>query len=279
MTGERHVEVRAFMKNISLVKEETNRNGWSRLDVTLPEEVLTYFRSEAINRKQQEVESFGRDTLRSISYLDILKCGFRFEQPYIDLLESNWMNEVVNELLTPASIMYDFFFLLNNDGDDPKHNRNNFHRDQSYFGGARCSLMFLIPLVDFTEEIGPTEIIPGSHLIESKPSDEFCEAHLMKIIARAGDVIVFDPSVWHRAGTNATKQWRPAIIVRFQLPFLKRPIDLTSVYRTEAEGASDILRKILGFNCQESDSLEDNLFHGKTFAKGQYDNLRNIYYK
>ena len=101
----------------------------------------------------------------------------------------------------------------------------------------------------------------------------------MKIIARAGDVITFDPSVWHRAGTNTTKQWRPAIIVRFQLPFLKRPIDLSSVYRTEAENASPILRKRLGFDCQEVNSLEDNLIHGKSFAKGQYDNLKNLYYK
>jgi len=267
------------MKNISLVKEEINRNGWSKLNIALSEETLAYFRSEVVNRKQQEVEAFGKDTLRSMSYLDILKCGFRFKQPYIDLLESIWMNEVVDELLTPASILYDFFFLLNNDGEDPNHNRNNFHRDQAYFGAARCSLMFLIPLVDFTDEIGPTEIIPGSHLLEAKPSDEFCEAHLMKIIARAGEVIIFDPSVWHRAGTNTTKQWRPAIIARFQLPFLKRPIDLASVYHTEAEFASVVLRKRLGFDCQESDSLQDNLFHGKTFAKGQYDNLRNIYYK
>lgn len=267
------------MKTLSFIKEEVTRNGWSKLDFFLPEETLNYFRAEAMSRKQKEVESFGEETLKSMSYFDILKCGFLFQKPYIDLLESDWMNRIVDDLLTPASILYDFFFLLNNDGNQPRHNRNNFHRDQAYFGAARCSLMFLIPLVDFNEEIGPTELIPGSHLIEHKPSDDFCEAHLIKIIAPAGSVIVFDPSVWHRAGVNTTAKWRPAIIVRFQLPFLKRPIDLASVYCEDAKNASPLLRKRLGFDCQEADSLEDNLIHGKSFAKGQYDNLRNIYHQ
>lgn len=267
------------MKDISLVKEEMVRNGWSKLGVVLPDEVLNYFKSEAISRKRHDIDVLGEDNLKAMSYLDIIKCGFKFEKPYVDLLESEWMNSIVDNLLTPASILYDFFFLLNNDNSQQKHNRNNFHRDQSYFGGLRCSLMFLVPLVEFTEEVGPTEIISGSHLIESKPSNEFCEAHLVKLIAHAGEVIAFDPSLWHRAGSNKTNQWRPALIIRFQLPFLKRPIDLSSVYREEAQNASTLIRKRLGFDCQECDSLQDNLFHGKSFAKGQYDNFSNLYYK
>lgn len=265
------------MKSIEKIKEEMNRIGWCDTGQKLDKELTEFFRNDAKRQKEKEIEKYGIDFLKNHSYLDILKCQFKFEKPYIDLLESTWVNELVDNLLNTESILYDFFILLNNESKN--HNRNNFHRDQLYLGGIRASFMFLIPLVDFTHEIGPTEIINGSHLLENKPSDDFLESNKTSLIAKEGQVLLFDAACWHRAGNNTTGLWRPAIIIRYQLPFLKRFIDLTTHYADDIKkhNVSELIKKRLGFRCQEFKSLEESLLPIEK-TKGLYDTSR-AYYK
>jgi hypothetical protein len=207
----------AIMKDLNLIEEEMSRIGWSIIGKTLSDEDINFFRDDVVLQKKLEVEKYGAQFLHDNNYLDILKFQLRMEPHYVSLFESQWLNAVVDAVLDEA-VLHDFNAIVNIK--DNHTRRNEFHRDQMFLG-KRSSIIVLIPLVDFTEEVGPTEIVSGSHLIESKPSQEFCESNHTKILVKAGSVILMDSCVWHRAGDNKSNIWRPTLLIRYHLPILK----------------------------------------------------------
>lgn len=264
------------MKNIETIKEEMNRLGWCKIEHSISKDDIEYFKKDFLSSKKTECDKYGKEFLIEKNYLDILKCNFKFEKNYIELIECDWLNQIVDCLLNQNAVLYDFFGLLNPNYKEFSNKRNKFHRDQAYLGGMRASILVIIPLVDFNEEIGPTEIVPSSHVFKNKPSEKFMEDHSIKLIAKEGEVFVVDASLWHRGGDNLTDGLRPTIIIRYQLPFLKRPVDLTKFYEKEIDSASLILKKRLGVNCVEGSTLEDCVFD-PTFKMGQY-NMEGLFY-
>ena len=72
-------------------------------------------------------------------------------------------------------------------------------------------------LDEITEEIGPTQFIPGSHRSGRVPNGENTwqgiEPH--NIICQAGDVLVFRSEVWHRGTANKSAHVRYLLQVHY----------------------------------------------------------------
>jgi hypothetical protein len=72
-------------------------------------------------------------------------------------------------------------------------------------------------LDEITEEIGPTQFIPGSHRSGRKPNGENTwqgiEPH--NIMCHAGDVLAFRSEVWHRGTANSSDQVRHLLQVHY----------------------------------------------------------------
>ena len=61
--------------------------------------------------------------------------------------------------------------------------------------------MFL-PLVDLTEEMGPTQFYPGSHILGNFSSDKL---ENFSICCDAGAAVIFDYRIKHRGSVNRSK--------------------------------------------------------------------------
>lgn len=62
-----------------------------------------------------------------------------------------------------------------------------------------------------TEEYGPTQIIPGSHLFGMHCTNERAEKHrdqMVSAIGPAGTCVIINNQTWHRGGPNPSKQAR-----------------------------------------------------------------------
>ncbi len=257
--------------DIEYITETMNRQGYFLFDKMLSEQEISYFSQDVIDSKNNEISRYGYDNLSKYGHLDIIKNCFKFTKPYLDLVTQDWINNIVDALVGKSAVIYDVFGLLNTDQKNKSHIRNKYHRDQIYLGGLRASIFVFIPLVDFTEQNGPTEIIPGSHLFEQRPSDRYMEVNKIKLMAKAGQPFLLDASVWHRGGDNMTSQNRPAILIRYQLPFLKRPLDLCEVYKEHLPHVSDLINRRFGINSQEMDSVQGYLCDRPKYGKGLYD--------
>lgn len=95
------------------------------------------------------------------------------------------------------------------------------HRDSNFlFGGLDMeiglppfAMTLLIPLVDVTPDMGPTEFWPGSHL--NRDEAAACAGLPERAPVKAGSVVFLDSRVMHRGGANVSGPVRPTIYFSF----------------------------------------------------------------
>lgn len=97
------------------------------------------------------------------------------------------------------------------------------HRDSHFlFGGIDMemdlppfAMTLLVPLLDVTEGMGPTEFWPGTHLNR----DETADGPPQRAVVNAGSVTFIDSRVLHRGGANVTGPVRPTAYFSFHRPW------------------------------------------------------------
>jgi len=203
--------------------EEMNRNGFVRLGKLLSEEEIQWFRNDLLSRVD-----YSKD--------DIVSQLFTPNQYYVNLLESQWLNSLIDTTLNHKAILQDIYGLtniLNNQ----ELTRTRFHRDMAWFPHKRTCVMVFIALDDVTNKNGPMEFIPFSHLFESMPSKEYLEKHKSQMMMQAGEVVAMDATIWHRASENNSKIARPVLLLKYSLAFIKQPKQLLSNFNNLSEMA------------------------------------------
>lgn len=82
--------------------------------------------------------------------------------------------------------------------------------------------IILVPLTDFTEENGPTAVVPKSHKLYRKPTpDDDTSSKEVSLIVKAGSLILWDGNLWHRATENLSNKERTTLIISYASSFFK----------------------------------------------------------
>lgn len=100
------------------------------------------------------------------------------------------------------------------------------HQDWRSRQGSLNSVTMWIGLVNVTPELGPVEIIPGSHLKGLLPveddewflrvkKDNINENEFVSMPVEAGDAMIFSHFLLHRSGTNKTDNFRYSLQFRY----------------------------------------------------------------
>lgn len=258
------------MINLSLIKEEMSIRGFCDLGFEISQ--ADWICNDLLDRKNKEIKQYGEEYLLDRGYFDLMRNAITFEKPYIDLITSPWLNEVVNFVLNDKAVIHDSFATFNTIKDEALKNQRTrylYHRDSSCFRGIRTSISFLIPLIETTKTNGATIVVPGTHLFDQIPSEDFLEKHKVSLIGPAGRVYLIDSSLIHTTGVNQTMKPRPMLNIRYQLAFMKTPMNLCSIYAKDLEGASDLIKQRFGWECRSETNLE-NSFVDPIWKSGQY---------
>jgi ectoine hydroxylase-related dioxygenase (phytanoyl-CoA dioxygenase family) len=90
----------------------------------------------------------------------------------------------------------------------------------------------------FTDQNGPTRIVPGTHRSAARPQDaledpEGPHPDEITITGRAGTVAVFNAHVWHGGTRNATTGSRHAITMAFCRRQERQQYDIRGLLRPE----------------------------------------------
>ena len=74
----------------------------------------------------------------------------------------------------------------------------------------------ILALDTFTLENGATHIAPGSHISQAWPRNvEKSDFNTTRVLLKAGDLLLFDSRLWHKAGENNTSRFRSALVFNF----------------------------------------------------------------
>lgn len=259
--------------NLNLHREELNIRGFTILGQMLNNEQVNFFYNDLIEQRNKRIEKNGEEKLNKYGEIEMLRnCG-SFHENYRKIIESSWLNDLINTALNDKAILHGYHGILTNDYSNEKSLPLRFHRDAPWFKDTRTCILVLMPLVDFTEEVGPTEIVPGTHLFKDMPSNEYLEKHSKKMIVPAGTVFVMDGSLWHRAGQNKSGKIRPLLQMNITLAFMKQQIDVWS--DETFINCSDLIKKRLGYNVRTYKDPDEMLTDDRKWKSGNYD-TKNI---
>ena len=179
------------------------------------------------------------------------------DRMFAALLEDPRLQQLLSPLLGASWVLYSF-----TSSSLPPHGTNygnRIHVDSPRFvPGYVFNIGVMWALDDFTAENGATQLLPGSHHSDAVPDPAFFDRHCVQVRCAKGSMIVFNARVSHRAGENATGEWRHALTMNACRSFMKQRFDWVRFIPPEISGAlSPQARRIIGFDTRVPTSLEE----------------------
>lgn len=207
--------------------EELSRMGFTVLPSVLKESEVQEYCGRLDEVYARQVEESGEELLARTRELDLARCPLLYDEQFLNLATHPRIHALVRAVLGSRFLLHLQNGIINRP--DRAHHQSSWHRDlpyQEWTSSKPLALGCLVCLLDFNEETGGTLVLPGSHLSERLPSEEYIKKNEQQACAEAGSVIVFDAMLYHRAGTNRSQSIRRGINHVFCTEILKQQIDL-----------------------------------------------------
>jgi ectoine hydroxylase-related dioxygenase (phytanoyl-CoA dioxygenase family) len=206
---------------------------------------------------EQAAVAGGEARLRAINDANVVRCPLAHDVFFLDLAAAPRLRAIAAELLGRYVVLQQQNGVIN--PPDDRYYQAAWHRDLPYqhFVSSRPLAVSALMCIDpFTNVTGGTHVLPGSHRAEPFPSDGYVLTHERGIEAEAGDVLVFDSMLFHRAGTNRSVRPRRGVNNVYGLPFLKQPISLPRALGGRFRDDPD-LGRFLGYDTEPADGPAD----------------------
>ncbi|KAL3933574.1 MAG: hypothetical protein SGBAC_010332, partial [Bacillariaceae sp.] len=203
-------------------------------DLHLLESQVTILKQQAIAQENPNLlAQVGRGDFREILCRDGGRCDVRFQLdrfPFTarGLIYNPIVYPLVQALLGCSSedeicLLYaGVMWAKPNEKDSSGSGPQKWHADGGHLFDhvhlpPHCINVFY-PLVDLTDDNGPTEFVPGSHQLGC--FDNGNKQHF-GLTCNAGGAVLFDYRIKHRGGFNKTTEPRPILYLAYCKPFYK----------------------------------------------------------
>lgn len=211
----------------------------------------------------------GAERLERAGELGVVRAPMLAADVFYRLLAAPAILEIVDAALSPTAIVHlqnGFVLPPGKAGDEARFQRR-FHRDfNRVLNGYVCSINALIAVDDFSSENGATIVVPGSHQSVDEPRTDGAVA----VECAAGSVVLFDSTLWHAAGHNATAEPRRAVNQQYTHSYFKQQLDYVRLL-----GEERILRQpprtqqLLGWYTRVPESLEQYYADERVYRANQ----------
>ena len=183
------------------------------------------------------------------------------------LVQKHWRN-FLNELepvelfglLLGAKPIVNTFGINNNRSDGGLYHHRN-HVDQKFISDEKLpSLINLLLFVDdFSEANGATWIYPKN--LREFNSEIATNDSGLQICGQAGDLLIWDSRMLHRAGSNLSGSNRRAVSIMLSRPWIKPQFNyLGGLSEYDTSTLSDTQKQLLGYGSRIPNSIEDWYF-------------------
>lgn len=227
--------------------------GYYLVEGLLTADEVAVLKSESIKAIEHEAALYGKEDSQ---YGRVFSCTY-YGDTFIKLLEHPQFNEPFRWYLGDYFIVH--VYTTSSVQPDGKSFFGGIHVDNKrflpqYMEGLGC----LVMLDDFTIENGATYLLPGSHLSPLQPADEVFFKDSVRLTGNAGDVLYFNPRLWHAAGRNNTGEWRHSLSLGMSRPHIKQYTDVpASLKNVDLSKYSDTVLQRLGVYAQAAPSVEE----------------------
>jgi ectoine hydroxylase-related dioxygenase (phytanoyl-CoA dioxygenase family) len=256
-------------RRLSAVLEALRSDGCAILENVLDAATLSRVRRGLYKGLALVRARVGEAALERTGEIGVVRAPMLASDAFFGLLEAPELLEVVDAALSPTAILHlqNGFVLPPAVAGDESRFQRRFHRDfPRVLNGFVCSINTLIAVDDFTVENGATVVIPGSHQSHEPPDT----AAAIPAECSAGSVLVFDSTLWHAAGRNATAEDRCAVNHQFTQSFFKQQLDYVRCLGEERiRRLSPRTQQLLGWYTRVPESLEQYYSAERVYRAGQ----------
>jgi hypothetical protein len=212
------------------IVETIARDGFALIDSGIGAEELSILSSELERIYKLQIDEVSLQTLEKCNDLDVVRCALAYSHHFLEVALNQSLLDTARKLLGPNFTLLQQNGLLNSP--ERPHYQLRWHRDLAYqhwVSSKVLSIAALLCVDEFNAETGGTHVLPGSHLIEEFPSDDYVLGAERQISAAPGTFIVMNAMLYHRAGMNNSASCRRGINHLIGLPFMAQQINLPAV--------------------------------------------------
>ena len=241
--------------------QEFTLNGFCIID--------NVFRNDELKKLEEEIDRIyseqcfdagGEEKLSAISDKGIVRSPFSYSSMITNnVLVNPVLIGLINKLLNGKSILYSQVGVISSPQETLYQTR--WHREIQYqhlTSSRPLMVQTLIPLCDFTSENGGTAFLPGSHHVETSPSKEIFEKLQVIPSIKAGQVVLMNSMLYHRAGVNLSHAKRRLITTAYARPFIAPQFNHRKNLVKEVQmnlDKSELLQELLGARWDSTDDF------------------------
>jgi ectoine hydroxylase-related dioxygenase (phytanoyl-CoA dioxygenase family) len=212
-----------------LTLEALRHTGCAVVEDVLDADFLEVTRGALYRSQDAILREVGRERLERAGELGVLRLVLRFEDHFFRFLEIPEVLALVDATIGDTAILHlqnGFILPSFPPGSTPQLFQNRFHQDfPRVLGGHLMSLNVMFAIDPFTTDNGATLVVPGTHQRALPPDPTFCQRCAVPAVCGAGGMLVFDSTLYHAAGANASGRDRLAINHQFTRSYLKQQVD------------------------------------------------------
>lgn len=212
------------MSSLAFALEEIKIRGFTILENVLDAETLAVTRDKMDALLERDIEKFGKEELLRIRELGTLRFMMAGDRHFLKLMALPRVLEVVEALLGPACVLHlqNGIVLLPTE----HHQQAAYHQDyRRWMNGFDLSFNAFFMIDDFTLENGGTHVVPSTHVLEDRPTDEYLAKYDQQVTGPAGSVLIFNSRLWHKGGDNLTGKPRRAINHQYTVSYIRPQVD------------------------------------------------------
>ncbi len=219
---------------------------------TILKDVISKEECELISKKldillDKQLQEYGEDRLKLSNDLGTLRMPFADDDYFTKLIINERVLQLVNIILGESAILQ----LQSAPITDPKieHDQAHWHEDFYYLklnSDKVLAMTTLWAIDDFDETSGGTWVVPFTHKLSERPSEQYLQENKIQINAKSGSVIIFDSMLIHSGADNKGNSKRHAVNHIYTRPFIKQSIDLPEYVKEKFDKDSKI-SQVLGF--------------------------------
>ena len=197
----------------------------------------------------------GEELLDLINDKNIARAVCAYDDLMLQIATLPAIMNLADEYLRQAFVLSSQNGIINPPSDP--HYKCTWHRDlnyQHYTSSRPLALSVLLALDPFNANTGGTYVLPGSHLFETFPSDEYVIENQKVITCDEGTLIFFDPMMFHRTGFNYSKNTRRGINHIINAALLNQAYDFKRIFKSKGVEISDskLAKYIFGYGSASS---------------------------
>jgi ectoine hydroxylase-related dioxygenase (phytanoyl-CoA dioxygenase family) len=224
--------------------EQLARTGYFLVENVFSDSELSAIRGKIDAIWAHQVAKYGEEHLKAIGDWGIVREMMGADPYFFDLIVRPEILERVAATVGETAILHLQNGIVLHPGQ--QHNQARFHKDfpKDFLSTKILSFNAFIVVDDFTEKTGGTWLVPGSHKSADMPSLRYMDEKKVQLIAKAGSILFFDSTLWHKSGSNLSEHPRRAINQQYTRPFIKQQLDYPAVLKGKVDMESKLAQTL-----------------------------------